>query len=107
MTKRFVIGFGIGLLIFITINLISAHLSSDCGLPAVFGRASPWHRPPGQVCADDIVRAGWPLQFYEDGGFAYRHNFNSFFLLINLGVGLAFASLSGWFFSHNKKTLPK
>src|SRR6185295_1526179 len=98
MTKRFTIGFGMGILIFIAINLLSAHLRSDCGLLAVFGR---------DACSDDIARAGWPLQFYEDGGFAYRHNFNSFFLLINLGVGLAFAFLSGWFFSRNKKTPPK
>src|SRR5262245_40046230 len=98
MTKRFVIGFGVGLLIFIAINLVSAHLASDCGLPAVFGR---------DACSDDIARAGWPLQFYEEGGFAYRHNFNSLFLLINLGVGLAFAFLSSWFFTRNKKTLPK
>lgn len=98
MTRRFLIGFAIGLLLFIAVNLISAHLASDCGLPAVFGR---------DACADDIARAGWLLQFYEEGGLAYRYHFNSFFLLINLGIGLAFASLLGWFFSRNKKTLPK
>jgi len=32
MTKRFALGFGIGLLIFIAINLLSTHLASDCGL---------------------------------------------------------------------------
>jgi hypothetical protein len=52
MTKRFAIGFCIGLLIFLT---IAAHLTSDCGLLAGFGR---------NACADDIARAGWPLQFY-------------------------------------------
>ena len=49
MTKRFMMGFVIVLLIFIAINLLSAHLRSDCGLPAVFGRDG---------CADDIARAG-------------------------------------------------
>ncbi|MGZ9220977.1 MAG: hypothetical protein ACXW4Q_02620 [Anaerolineales bacterium] len=45
MTRRFAIGLTIGLLAFILINLFSAHLSSDCGLLAVFERDSPWHRP--------------------------------------------------------------
>ena len=36
MTRRFAIGFTIGLLAFILINLFSTHLSSDCGPPAVF-----------------------------------------------------------------------
>jgi hypothetical protein len=44
MTKRFAIGFGIGLMIFFIINLLAAHLASDCGLLAVFGRDPPWHR---------------------------------------------------------------
>jgi ABC-type antimicrobial peptide transport system permease subunit len=98
MTKRFVIGFGIGLFSFIAINLVAAHLASDCGLPAVFGRDS---------CADDIARAGWPLQFYEDGGFAYHHVFNSLFLVLNIGIGLAFGVLSGWFYYRSKKAPSK
>ena len=98
MTKRFTIGFGIGLLIFIAINLLSAHLRSDCGLPAVFGR---------DMCADDIARAGWPLQFYEDGGFAYRHNFNAVFLVVNLGIGIILAVFAGLLFARIEKTLFK
>ena len=69
-------------MIFLLINLLAAHLASDCGLPAVFGR---------DACADDIARAGWPLTFYEEGGFAYRQNFDSVSLLINLGTGLVVA----------------
>jgi len=98
MTKRFILGFCAGLLLFITINLISAHLASDCGLLAVFGR---------DACADDIARAGWPLQFYEEGGFAYRHNFNMFFLFINIAVCMILAALSGWLFSRRAKPVPK
>ena len=67
MTKRFAIGFFSGLLIFLAINLTIAHLSSDCGLPAVFGR---------DACADDIARAGWPMLFYEEGGFDFSFIFN-------------------------------
>jgi len=84
-------------LIFLAINLLAAHLASDCGLPAVFGRDG---------CADDIARAGWPMQFYEEGGFAYHRDVNFLFLLINVGIGAAFALLTGWLFLHNK-TLSK
>jgi len=98
MTKRFMIGFGIGLLIFMAINLLSAHLRSDCGLLAVFGR---------DACADDIARAGWPLQFYEDGGFSYRHNFNAVFLVVNLGVGILLAAFTGLLIARIEKTLSK
>jgi hypothetical protein len=98
MNRRFVIGFLSGLLIFLGINLLAAHLASDCGLPAVSGRDS---------CADDIARAGWPLLFYEDGGFVYRQNFNVLFLLINLGTGLALAAIFGWLLASKEKTLPK
>ncbi|HXQ34589.1 MAG TPA: hypothetical protein VN843_11310 [Anaerolineales bacterium] len=88
MSRRFIIGFVIGLLIFIAINLLSAHLASDCGLPAVFGR---------DPCADDIARAGWPLRFYEEGGFAYRLEFNLPALLVDLVIGIIWASVVGWF----------
>ena len=93
MRKRFVIGFAIGLFSFIALNLLAAHLASDCGLPAVFGR---------DACADDIARAGWPLRFYEDGGFTYHDVFNSLFLVLDIGIGLAVAFLSGWLYSRSK-----
>lgn len=35
MTRRFIIGFAIGLVVCIAINLLSAHLALDCGLLAV------------------------------------------------------------------------
>lgn len=98
MTKHFAIGFLIGLLFFLAVNLLSAHLSSDCGLPAVLGR---------DACADDISRAGWPLQFYEEGGFAYRLNFSPVYLLINAAVGLGFSILTGWWNQRRKKPLSK
>jgi ABC-type antimicrobial peptide transport system permease subunit len=98
MRKHFLIGFGLGILIFLAVNLLMAHLSSDCGLSAVFGR---------DVCADDIVRAGWPLQFYEAGGFAYRFHFNILFLVVNIAVGIIFSVIVGWLYSQNKKIVPK
>jgi hypothetical protein len=93
MSRRFIIGFFTGLLIFVAINLLAAHLASDCGLPAVFGR---------DACADDIARAGWPLQFYEEGGFAYRSEFSLSSLFINIGIGLGVSGIAGWFYSRNK-----
>ena len=56
MKKRFFTGFLVGFLLFVAINLLAAHLLSDCGLPSVFGM---------DYCADDIARAGWPFQFFR------------------------------------------
>jgi ABC-type antimicrobial peptide transport system permease subunit len=98
MKQNFLLGFAAGLLIFVLLNLIAAHLSSDCGLFAVIGL---------DACADDIARAGWPLRFYEAGGFAFRNNFNPLFLLIDMAIGLGLALLSGWIYSRSKKTLSK
>jgi hypothetical protein len=91
LTKRFIIGFTIGLVIFILINFVGAHLSSDCGLLAIFGR---------DPCADDIARAGWPLLFYEQGGFDERLVFNVAALWLDIGLGLIGAGLFSWYFSH-------
>jgi uncharacterized membrane protein (Fun14 family) len=88
MTRHFIIGFVIGFLAFIAINLLSVHLASDCGLLAVFGRDS---------CADDIARAGWPFPFYEEGGFAYRLEFNLTALLVDLATGIMLGGVVGWF----------
>ena len=98
MKQNFLIGFATGLLIFVLLNLIAAHLSSDCGLFAVIGL---------DACADDIARDGWPLQFSETGGFAFRSNFSPLLLLVDMTVGLGLAILSGWIYSRNKRTLPK
>jgi hypothetical protein len=54
MPQRLILGFAIGFLIFIAINLLSAHLNSDCSLLTVFER---------DTSADDIARASWALSF--------------------------------------------
>ena len=94
MTQRHIFGFAIGFLLFIAINLLSAHLRSDCGLLAVFER---------DVCADDIARAGWPFVFYERGGFDYRFEFNLPILLIDFTIGIIFASVLGWLMARRQK----
>ena len=85
--RAFLTGSLIGLFIFISANLIAAHLLSDCGLPALLGTDS---------CADDIARSGFPLVFFEEGGFAYRNIFNLPYLLLDIFIGLDFAIMCGF-----------
>ena len=66
---------------------------SDCGLPAVLGVSG---------CSDDIVRAGFPYRFYESGGFDFRNEFSSGLLMLDIGLGLAFAGGLGWWWSKRK-----
>ena len=86
-SRTFLNGFLIGLLIFILANIFAAHLLSDCGLPAILGADN---------CADDIARAGLPLIFFEEGGFAFRSIFNLPYLLIDVFIGLDFAVMCGF-----------
>ena len=84
--RSFWIAFFLTLLAFFILNLLAAHFMSDCGLPAVLGMAG---------CSDDIVRAGFPLPFYEAGGFAYRYSFNLPLLLTDVLIGLGASFLAG------------
>ena len=93
-SRSFFKGFLIGLSVFIFLNLFAAHLLSDCGLPALFGL---------DACADDISRAGFPLVFFEEGGFDYHSNFNLRFLIADLVLGIGFAALFALFASKTKK----
>ncbi len=94
MKRPFLNGFLIGLLIFVLLNLLAAHLRSDCGLNAVFGLAS---------CADDISRAGFPILFYEEGGFAYRFMFDFVRLFADVAIGILFAAGFGFFWRWRAK----
>ena len=93
-SRTFFNGFLIGLLVFILANLFAAHLLSDCGLPALLG---------ADACADDISRAGFPLVFFEQGGFAYRSIFNLPNLALDIFIGLDFAILCGFIARWNEK----
>ena len=88
--RRFWAGFLIGLVIFIAVNLLAAHLLSDCGLPSVFG---------ADACSDDIARAGFPLVFYERGGFAEHSLLDGGVLGLDLLVGVTFSTILGFFLS--------
>jgi hypothetical protein len=87
-SRAFLNGFLIGLFSFILANLFTAHLLSDCGLPAILGMDS---------CADDIARAGFPLIFFEEGGFAFRSIFNIPYLFLDILTVIVFAALCGFF----------
>ena len=93
-SRTFLNGFLIGLLVFILANLFAAHFLSDCGLPALLG---------ADACADDISRAGFPLVFFEQGGFAYRSIFNLPNLALDIFIGLDFAILCGFIARWNEK----
>ena len=95
MTPRqtFLKGFLIGLSAFILLNLLAAHLFSDCGLPALFGLAA---------CSDAISRAGFPFIFFEQGGFAYRSIFNFPIFILDLVIGLGMAIVIGLIMSNRK-----
>jgi len=94
MKRPFLRGFLIGLLTFVLLNLVVAHLRSDCGLPAVFGLAH---------CSDDIVRAGFPILFYEEGGFAYHFMFDPTRLYTDVAIGLLLAAGFGFFWKRQGK----
>ena len=91
--RSFWTAFFLTLLAFFILNLLAAHFMSDCGLPAVLGMAG---------CADDIVRAGFPLQFYEEGGFAYHRNFIPAFFITDLSIACGVALMLGLFYQHRQ-----
>jgi hypothetical protein len=66
VSKSFYVSFIAALFLFIAINLIAAHLQSDCGIRAVIGIFVS--RFSG--CMDDVVRIGFPFLFMRVGGFA-------------------------------------
>lgn len=94
MRRTFLNGFLIGLSIFILLNILAAHLLSDCGLPALLGLSA---------CADDISRAGFPFVFFEQGGFAYRSIFNFPIFILDLVIGFGVAGITGFYMGRNKK----
>ncbi len=97
-SRAFPNGLLIGLFIFILVNILATHLFFDCGLPAILG---------ADFCADDIARAGFPLIFFEQGGFAFRNIFNLPYLLLDIFIGLDFAVMCGfvarWLFKQRAK----
>ena len=86
-SRTFRNGILIGLLSIFLINILAAHLLSDCGLPALLGV---------DFCADDIARAGFPLVFFEQGGFIPHSSFNLPNLFLDLFIGIVFSISCGF-----------
>ena len=82
----FAVGYILTVLLFILVTLLAAHVQSDCGLPGLFGVAG---------CSDAISRAGFPLVFWEEGGFVYHGNFNLPALLVDLAIGVGAGIIIG------------
>jgi hypothetical protein len=87
MMRNFTIGAVAALLIFFAANVLAAQIQSDCGLLGVLGQAG---------CADDISRVGFPLVFWENGGFAYRHAFSIGALAVDIAFGVLVGLAAGW-----------
>ena len=85
--RTFLKGFLSGLLLMVLVNILAAHLLSDCGLPAILGT---------DRCADDIVRAGFPFVFFEQGGFVFRSIFQWTDLLLDVLFGIGLAVIGGF-----------
>lgn len=77
---------------FSAVNLMAAHVQSDCGIRAVIGL---WI-PSFKYCADDIVRVGFPFRVIEEGGVAFRSMFDSSALTADMVIVLAASLAVGW-----------
>jgi hypothetical protein len=70
-------------------------LPADCAGCASALRLQPASHSGASHCADHIIRVGFPLVFLEEGGFAFRHNFNGFHLLVDILTAFGLATFSG------------
>ncbi len=91
MNRKFYLGFIVTIVLFLVINLIAAHLQSDCGIRAVIGLWVPGF----SVCRDDIVRIGFPFRFMEQGGFAFRSIFDPSALAEDIVIAVGASVLVG------------
>ncbi|MFN8459523.1 MAG: hypothetical protein U0401_33560 [Anaerolineae bacterium] len=89
--RMFLGGFLGTLLLCAGLNVLAAHLNSDCGIQAILGWAH---------CADDISRAGFPWQFWEEGGLAYHSAFYPETLLADVGLAIVAGLGLGWAAQH-------
>jgi hypothetical protein len=80
------------LLVFLILIVVMAHTQSDCGLPAVLERLGLGR----QGCSDDIIRVGFPLVFWEEGGFAFRSIVSPFTALVDLLLAVGLSAFVGW-----------
>jgi len=87
-SRQFVAAFAAGLGLFIVCNLIAVHVQSDAGLLEGLGIVDQAN--------DDIRRIGFPLQFFEEGGFAHREVFSPLALVSDILLAIAWAAGMGF-----------
>ena len=91
MLRDFTLGLLCTAFLFLIANVVAIHVRSDAGLFEGLGLVDNWQ--------DDIRGMGFPLLFYEEGGFAYRYFFSaanlfwdvSMAVTCAIGVGLGYA----------------
>lgn len=87
LSRNSALGFFGYLIIFAAVNIIAAHVQSDCGILGVLGLAG---------CADDIRRAGFPFLVWENGGLIGRMYFSSAALLADVFIALGLSLAAGF-----------
>lgn len=102
ISRRFLVGAGATLALFLALTVVSAHLSSDCGIVAVLGAL---HIMPS-YCSDDIVRIGFPLVVLEEGGFAYRSYVSTGALAADVALAIGGSLLGGWLYQRRGGRAP-
>ena len=89
--RDFMLGFIVGLGLFFVANLIAVHVNSTGGLLEGLAIVDRW--------SDDIRRMGFPLQFFEEGGFSYRRNVSGIALVLDIVIAVACAAVIGFAWS--------
>ena len=84
--RTFAFAFVCTLVLFVGINLVAAHIRSDCGIAGALGVSG---------CNDDIRRVGFPFLVWQEGGFAYRNIFDLTALILDIGIGLSACTIMG------------
>lgn len=102
ISRRFLVGAGATLGLFLAITIISAHLSSGCGIVAVLGAL---HIIPS-YCSDNTVRIGFPLVVLQKGGFAYRSYMSTGALAVDIGLAIGGSLLGGWLYQRRGTRTP-
>ncbi|HEV3459258.1 MAG TPA: hypothetical protein VHG32_22105 [Thermoanaerobaculia bacterium] len=84
--RRFSTGALLGLLLFVALTALATHLRSDFGLRAAINPLR---------CFDCIRRIGFPLTFYEEGGYAYRKIFDGPAFAVDSAAALTIGVMGG------------
>ena len=98
--KRFSLGFGVTLLIFVSINWISYYVrSTSFDVFRITGNLITLLSPSSIM--DGLERIGFPFCFWEAGGYAGGYHFNPLAFFADLAISI---TVSGMFGLHESRT---